>query len=90
MIAFAFCAIVIGLFWPELQRQREVTRHNAELEAQISQEEQRLASRTRELDWLRNDPQYVELLARDRLNLQREGETIFRFDLPDRLQSAPR
>jgi len=90
LIALTAVIIVIGLFWPELQRQREIARQNTELEATIAKEEQKLAERTRQLDWLRNDPQYVELLARDRLNLQKEGETIFRFNLPDPVETTPR
>jgi len=88
LIALAFVAIVIGLFWPEWQRQREITRNNHELEERIVREEKLLAARTRELDWLRNDPEYLELLARDRLNLQRKGETIFRIELPERVQTV--
>jgi cell division protein FtsB len=31
------------------------------------------------LDWLKSDPAYLETWARDRLDLAREGETVFQF-----------
>jgi cell division protein FtsB len=41
-----------------------------------------LASARRELDLLKNDPDYVETIARDRLNMMKPGETIFRVETP--------
>jgi len=90
LIAFAAIAIVIGLFWPEFQRQRDLAAHNAALEERIAEQEWVHAQRTRELDWLRNDPEYVEMLARDRLDLQKENEVIFRFDIPTSISAQAR
>jgi cell division protein FtsB len=35
-----------------------------------------------ELGLLRNDREYLETIARDRLNLMKPGETIFRVERP--------
>ena len=39
-----------------------------------------LARQTREVNLLKTDPSYLETIARDRLDLMKEGETIFRLD----------
>lgn len=68
----------MGTFGPEIRRLRA-------LESQadsLAEEERRLATRLNELRrrqrWLETDPAYVEAVARDRLDLKRSGETIFR------------
>jgi cell division protein FtsB len=39
-----------------------------------------LARQTREVNLLRTDVTYLETIARDRLDLMKEGETIFRLE----------
>jgi cell division protein FtsB len=39
-----------------------------------------LARATREVNWLKTDPTYLETIARDRLDLMKEGETVFRLE----------
>ncbi len=39
---------------------------------------------SRKLTLLQNDPSYLEVLARDKLDLMKPGETIFRLDSNDR------
>ena len=39
-----------------------------------------LARQTREVNLLKTDPTYLETMARDRLDLMKEGETIFRLE----------
>ena len=39
-----------------------------------------LARQTREVTLLKTDPTYLETIARDRLDLMKEGETIFRLE----------
>lgn len=82
MLAIAIVVIVfVALaFRPEWNRR-------AELQAQLEEEQARLAAeqllekqRLREVHLLQNDPGYVEIIARDKLGVMREGETIFRLD----------
>jgi cell division protein FtsB len=47
-----------------------------------SEKSEALAKSQRELHLLRNDREYLETIARDRLNLMKPGETIFRIELP--------
>jgi Septum formation initiator len=39
-----------------------------------------LAHQTREINLLKTDATYLETVARDRLDLMKEGETIFRLE----------
>jgi cell division protein FtsB len=41
-----------------------------------------LARQTREVNLLKTDAGYLEMIARDRLDLMKEGETIFRLEQP--------
>jgi cell division protein FtsB len=34
----------------------------------------------RRMEWIKNDNAYLEMAARDRLHLQKEGEYILRFE----------
>jgi cell division protein FtsB len=39
--------------------------------------------RVRRVEWIKNDDRYLEIEARDRLDLQKEGEYVIRFqDVP--------
>ncbi|MHA3769918.1 FtsB family cell division protein [Verrucomicrobiota bacterium sgz303538] len=67
---------------PEMGKRREQEKHIESLMAEIDQQKQLLARRTREEKLLKSDPEYVGLIARDRLDLMKEGETIYRLDLP--------
>ena len=74
------CVALIVLSVPQVRRLRgleeELSRGNA-LETHVrNQKEQK----RRELNSLREDPAYLELIARDRLDLYREGEKIYRIE----------
>ena len=49
-------------------------------QAQTDEQKVLLARATREINWLKTDPTYLETIARDRLDLMKEGETIFRLE----------
>lgn len=57
-----------------LQQQLSNTQQKA-VEIQTKREQIR-----EELRWLNGDPNYLELIARDRIDLQKSGETIIRID----------
>ncbi len=52
------------------------------LQAQVTEQKMLLARQTREVNLLKTDPTYLETIARDRLDLMKEGETIFRLEPP--------
>lgn len=79
-IVFAFVALIICAFLPELRKQREQTARLEGLRKEIEAQNAILSLRTKQRDLLKNDSGYVEILARDRLDLMKEGETIFRLE----------
>ena len=59
------------------------------LEAHVQDREDQ---KRRDLKALRDDPAYLELVARDRLDLYREGEQIYRIDaekVPQAIELMP-
>lgn len=80
LIAFAVVTLIVCAFLPELKLQREQNGRLDQLRADITRQKNLIAQRTREVDLLKNDPTYMETIARDRLDLMKEGETVFRFD----------
>lgn len=67
-------------FVPELRRIQEMRANLAGLQKELSSQQLLLRQQQRQEKWLHDDPAYVEILARDRLGVMKEGETIFRFD----------
>ena len=50
------------------------------LQAQVNEQKMLLARQTREVNLLKTDATYLETIARDRLDLMKEGEVIFRLE----------
>ncbi len=75
-------AVVICKFLPELQKQKVARAEEEQLMLLIKQRRDSLNRKTREISWLKNDPNYVEIIARDRLDLMKDGETIYRIETP--------
>ena len=67
---------------PEIGKRKEQQARVDELRGIVDKERQALARNLREESLLKLDPEYVGLIARDRLDLMREGETIYRLDGP--------
>ena len=51
-----------------------------QLQAQLTEQQTLLARQTKQVTLLKTDPTYLETIARDRLDLMKEGETIFRLE----------
>ncbi len=80
LILVAVVALIIGAFIPELKREREETARLDQLKLDIDKQKSLLTRRTREVDLLQHDPGYMETLARDRLDMMKPGETIYRIE----------
>jgi cell division protein FtsB len=83
--------IIIGAFLPELERQRTERDERARLHRLIDEQRTIHSRHEREISWLTNDPEYLGIIARDKLELMKEGETILRVEPPKSpdLQSGP-
>ena len=72
--------VIVSLFVPPYKKLKLGQEDIARLQAQRDEQQALLAKQTREVNLLKTDPVYLETIARDRLDLMKEGETIFRIE----------
>jgi cell division protein FtsB len=82
LLVVAFWLGVITLFVPPYKRLTKSRSEIDQLQAQVSEQKGLLARQTRQVYLLKTDATYLETIARDRLDLMKEGETIFRLENP--------
>ncbi|MDF1850442.1 MAG: septum formation initiator family protein [Verrucomicrobiales bacterium] len=70
---------VLKIFGPELDRQAELKAEATRLTQIQADKEEQVARLRQEHRLLKTDKEYLESIARDRLNLQREGEYVIRL-----------
>jgi cell division protein FtsB len=80
LISFTVATLIACAFVPELKNAREVASRVDQLHSDIQKERDQLAEHTRQVELLKTDPTYIETIARDRLDMMKEGETIYRID----------
>lgn len=79
--------IAIGVLIPLLYQSLPVVKEKAlqdakiaKMEVELEQARQINARRAREVHLIQNDPEYAGIVARDLLDLMKDGETIFRME----------
>jgi len=82
LILLVLGAIAAYHFLPEVSKRRDQQARVEQLKLEVDQQRQLLIRNTRIEELLKHDPEYVGLIARDRLDLMKEGETIYRLDPP--------
>ena len=82
LILFTITIPIAYSFMPEVKKRRDATTRIEELNAQVDEARMQLARLQREEFLLRNDREYVATIARDRLDLMKEGENIYRLEPP--------
>ncbi|MBA2243266.1 MAG: septum formation initiator family protein [Chthoniobacterales bacterium] len=82
LLGVAFALVIISLFVPQHKKLTQSRAEIDDLQAQVTEQKMQLARQTREVNLLKTDPSYLETIARDRLDLMKEGETIFRLEQP--------
>ena len=83
MVALIFLCVVaaaLRLFIPEIERRNQLERQAQRLEKISAEKTVRVAQLQKEYNLLKNDREYLETIARDRLDLMKNGETIFRLE----------
>ena len=72
---------VVGLFFlPVIQTENAYKAELAKLQRETGAAEDQQAQFKLETEYMKNNPAYVEHIARDQLNMGKPGETIIRFD----------
>ena len=72
--------VIISLFVPPYKKMSQSRAEIDNLQAQVNEQKTMLARQTREVNLLKTDATYLETIARDRLDLMKDGETIFRLE----------
>lgn len=80
LIAFTVITLIACAFVPELKNARQQSTRVDDLRDEIQKQRDLLAQHSRQVELLKNDPTYIETIARDRLDMMKEGETIYRID----------
>ena len=89
LILFTITIPIAYSFMPEVKKKREATARIEELSAQVDDARMQLARLQREESLLRNDREYLSLIARDRLDMMKEGENIYRLEAPKAATPKP-
>ena len=83
LIALLLIALWLGIVSLFLPPYKELTRGRGEidnLQTLVNEQKTLVARQTREVNLLKTDPAYLETIARDKLDLMKEGEVIFRLE----------
>jgi cell division protein DivIC len=80
LLVVAGVLVIVSLFLPPYKKLGQSRGEIENLQSQVNDQKMLLVRQTREVNLLKTDPVYLETLARDRLDLMKEGETIFRLE----------
>ena len=80
VLILAVAVIGLCLFLREARKVQQIKAEGDALAAEVERQEESLHSQRERLRLLKSDPEYLELFARDRLDLMKEGESIFRVE----------
>jgi cell division protein FtsB len=82
LLMLALALVIVSLFLPPSKKLSKSRGEIDRLQGQVNEQKMLLARQTREVNLLKTDAVYLETMARDRLDLMKEGETIFRLEQP--------
>lgn len=80
LLIAAILILMICWFLPLLKERQRQQLALQSLEQQLAQEKLVYKREEKKLAWIKNDPNYLELLARDKLDLKKPEEKIFRVE----------
>jgi cell division protein FtsB len=80
LLVLAVWLVIVSLFAPPYKKLNASRADIDNLQGQVNEQKTLLAKQTREVNLLKTDATYLETIARDRLDLMKEGETIFRLE----------
>ena len=80
LLTIAIWLVIMSLFLPPYKKLMLSRAEIDNLQQQVNEQQSLLARQTREVNLLKTDVTYLETIARDRLDLMKEGETVFRLE----------
>jgi cell division protein DivIC len=81
LLVLAIWLVIVSLFAPPYKKLVQSRAEIDDLQQQVNEQQSLLSRQTREVNLLKTDVTYLETIARDRLDLMKEGETVFRLEL---------
>ena len=87
MIIFSAILTAGFTFYPEWIRLSDMKRDLAKQKAHLEDLQKLTVAHEQEIHLLQTDRDYLETIARDRLDMMKEGETIFRLSASSRPHS---
>ena len=82
VIIIGVCVVGVIMSVPILKQYRDQNEKITLLQRDLSKEKALYLRRSREEQLLKNDPAYIEIISRDRLDVMKPGETIIHLDPP--------
>jgi cell division protein FtsB len=80
LLVVAVALVIVSLFLPPYKKLMLNHEEIDQLVAKVGDQKSLLASQTREINLLKTDVTFLETIARDRLDVMKPGETIFRLE----------
>ena len=80
LLFIAVWLLIISFFLPPYKKLQQNRAEMEQLQAQLNEQQALLVRQTKQVMLLKTDPTYLETIARDSLELMKEGETIFRLE----------
>ena len=80
LLIIAIWLAIVSLFVPPYKKLMQSRTEIDNLQQQVNEQQSLLARQTHEVTLLKTDVGYLETIARDRLDVMKEGETIFRLE----------
>jgi cell division protein FtsB len=88
LVIVSGAAGIVLWFYPEVVRRDQMARNLLTNQEELAAQQALRKQREREVYLLENEKEYIETIARDKLDLMKEGETIFRLDPSKGLKPA--
>jgi cell division protein DivIC len=79
-VVLAASALLLLCFLPVFQKAQGYKEDKEKVKQALAAEQDRYRQLAREFELMKTNKEYVERVARDKLNLGKTGEMIFRFD----------
>ncbi len=76
---FGLTVLILALFFPAFGKMNEIRNKNRQYEQQISELTLKNNELKKELRLLKEDPVYLEKVAREKMGLIKEGEVIYKI-----------
>jgi len=80
LLVLAIWLVIVSLFVPPYKKLMQSRAEIDNQQQQVNEQQNLLARQIREVNLLKTDVTYLETIARDRLDLMKEGETVFRLE----------